>query len=267
MNKTAADIRAALRRYYPRQEAAICFEVAQGTGHMAHRHLDAIVMDLWPSRGLALHGIEIKVNLYDWRREKADPEKAEQVARFCDFFSIAAPAGLVPREELPAAWGLMEVSEQGAVKIAVRPTKTEVQPITRAFMAAMLRGCQREDPEGVRAQIGAERSKLQDEYTNRVREEAERIAALRQEQGASWKKLIEAIGEDPESWLYDRDVINAVKAVHIAKPEGIVPTLNLLTRTASELIERTRAALQALGIEPEAEPEPTFRRMKKRGRA
>jgi hypothetical protein len=253
MNKTAADIRAALRRHYPRQEAAISFEVAQGTGHMAHRHLDAVVMDLWPSRGLALHGIEVKVNLYDWRREKADPEKAEQIARFCDFFSIAAPAGLIPQDELPPAWGLIEVTPDGVIKTAIRPTKTEAQPITRAFMAAMLRGCQREDPEGVRAQIEAERRKLQEEHANRVREEAERIAALRQEQGANWKKLVEAIGEDPESYVYDQDVIKAVKAVYIAKPAAILPTLRMLAETSSEMVQRVTGVLKELGIEMERE--------------
>ena len=62
---TAGDIRASLRRHYAAPEAAICFEVAQGTGTHARRHLDAVAMELWPSRGLALIGIEIKVDYYD----------------------------------------------------------------------------------------------------------------------------------------------------------------------------------------------------------
>jgi len=66
----AADIRAAMRRWFAPPESAIVYEVAQSTGARAHRHLDAVAMELWPSRGLAIHGIEIKVNLYDWRREK-----------------------------------------------------------------------------------------------------------------------------------------------------------------------------------------------------
>lgn len=60
-------VRAALKRRYAQPECAVVFEVAQATGFSANRHLDAIAMELWPSRGLALHGIEIKVDLYDWQ--------------------------------------------------------------------------------------------------------------------------------------------------------------------------------------------------------
>src|ERR1700693_1206177 len=70
-----ADLRAALKRYFLHPDYGIVFEVAKSTGHAAHRHLDAVAMDLWPSRGLELHGIEIKVSKQDLKRELADPAK------------------------------------------------------------------------------------------------------------------------------------------------------------------------------------------------
>ena len=33
------------------------------------RYADAIAMNLWPSRGLAVHGFEIKISRGDWQRE------------------------------------------------------------------------------------------------------------------------------------------------------------------------------------------------------
>ena len=137
---TAPDVRAALKAYYCQPEYGIVFEVARSTGHAARRHLDALAMDLWPSRGLAIHGIEIKVSRSDFRNEIKQPEKAEEIAEFCDYFWIAAPAGIVPIEEMPKAWGLYEVSEAGRITIKKQPEKTEAKPVTRAFMAAIT-GC------------------------------------------------------------------------------------------------------------------------------
>ncbi|WP_199902756.1 hypothetical protein, partial [Azospirillum sp. B4] len=54
-----ADIKAALRARYPAAEYALVFEVAEAVGMGAHRRADALVMSLWPSRGLTLQGYEI----------------------------------------------------------------------------------------------------------------------------------------------------------------------------------------------------------------
>src|SRR6266850_716864 len=93
---TAAEVRAALKRYFAQPNYGIVFEVAKATGFNARRHLDAMAMGLWPSRGLTLMGIEIKVSRYDWRKERDEPQKAEELAKFCDYFCVAAPAGVVP---------------------------------------------------------------------------------------------------------------------------------------------------------------------------
>ena len=58
---SAADIHAALRLRYAQPEWAIMFEVANGTGAAQRRYADAIAMNLFPSRGLCVHGFEVKV--------------------------------------------------------------------------------------------------------------------------------------------------------------------------------------------------------------
>jgi hypothetical protein len=45
-----------------------------GSGSRQERYADGIAVSLWPSRGLEIHGIEIKVDRQDWKRELADPE-------------------------------------------------------------------------------------------------------------------------------------------------------------------------------------------------
>lgn len=210
---TAADICAALRKRYCGQEATVVFEVAQGTGSRAHRHLDAIAMELWPSRGLALHGIEIKVSLYDFRNERRDPEKAEQLARFCDYFWIAAPVGVVPLEEMPSAWGLFEY-EGGKLFIKKQPIKTDAQPVDRNFLAGMMRAASRGVSEIEKdAILNQRREELEDGFRKRVDERAKRMVGENAEDAENWRKLVTALKGKPDEYVYAPDVIDAIKFI------------------------------------------------------
>ncbi len=136
---TSADIKAAILRRFPSQEYAVMFEVGNATGASARRYADAIVMSLWPSRGLDLHGIEIKVSRSDYVREAADPRKAESVARYCDKWSLYVAPGVV-RDVLavPPAWGVEEF-DGASFRTLKKAEKTDAEPLTRGFVAAMLR--------------------------------------------------------------------------------------------------------------------------------
>jgi hypothetical protein len=114
-------------------------EVSNATGFGAGRWCDALVMGLWPSRGLELIGIEIKSSRSDWVKERDDPAKADAIGRFCDrwYLAVGDPK-IVKPGELPQAWGLMVPSGSG-MKIAIEPPKIEAVPITRSFLAAIFR--------------------------------------------------------------------------------------------------------------------------------
>ena len=71
----ASDIRAAMSKRWAAPEWAIMWEVAEGTGARGGRYADAVMMSLWPSRGLELHGVEIKISRADWKREAFDPQR------------------------------------------------------------------------------------------------------------------------------------------------------------------------------------------------
>ncbi len=89
----AADIRAGMATRWAAPEYAIMWEVADATGARHSRLADAVMMSLWPSRGLELHGVEIKVSRADWRREALTPQKAEKIAAYCDrWWSTRRPA-------------------------------------------------------------------------------------------------------------------------------------------------------------------------------
>lgn len=139
---TSADIRAAIRLAYCQPEWAIFFEVGNGTGGNARRHADALALNMYPSRGLALHGFEIKISKNDWKRELADPQKAEEIAQYCDCWSLVTAPGIVGAGELPKGWGLIELRAGGKLRTCVAPKQRlrgEVRPLDRSFVAAILR--------------------------------------------------------------------------------------------------------------------------------
>ncbi len=135
---TANEVLTALRVTHAAPEWVFLADVANGTGMHARRRADAIAMNLWPSRGLEVKGFEIKVSRGDLKRELAEPEKADAVARYCDTWWIAAPKGLVQAGDLPLSWGLVEVTEKGA-RTTKAADRQEAAPLTRHFVAALAR--------------------------------------------------------------------------------------------------------------------------------
>lgn len=174
----SAGIRALLRQRYPRHEWALEFEVANGTGGHARRSADAVAMNLWPSRGLAIHGFEFKISRGDWLRELKTPEKAEPVAQYCDHWWIVAPTGVVKKGELPSAWGLMEVEESPArLIVSVEAPPKASSPVDRLFLAALFRRSTTESAQeiedAVRQRTDTLTRELQSQFDARVKHEVD----------------------------------------------------------------------------------------------
>lgn len=166
----SSDVRAALRKHYSPAEYALCFEVADATGANKRRSADAVVMNLWPSRGLLIEGIEIKVSRNDWRNELANPAKAEAVAKYCDKWWIVTPENIVHAHELPPLWGHMVVLETGKVIVnKPAPQKESAVPKEgRGFMAAMLRRASGVDAGEVTAAVNMRVKELEKQIDQRV---------------------------------------------------------------------------------------------------
>lgn len=88
----------------------------------------------------AIIGHEVKVSRSDWLSELADPTKAEAWRRYCNYWWLVAPRGIV-RDDLPQGWGLM-VPHGKSLRVVVpalrrmpeaMPTRT-VAALTRAVM-------------------------------------------------------------------------------------------------------------------------------------
>lgn len=139
--ETSASMRQRICNHFPSNRYAVFFEVRNATGFSQKRrdgYCDALVMGLWPSRGLELWGIEIKVSRADWLRELKRPEKAEEFLPYCHRWYIVAPADVIRPGELPPTWGHMAPARSGLRVITTAPALTP-KPADVGLLASIAR--------------------------------------------------------------------------------------------------------------------------------
>jgi len=136
---TAADIINALAAKYKAPEYAFLTEVRNSVGFSSKvRTADAMAMSLWPSRGLYMTGFEVKISRADWKKELEQPEKAEELARFCKMWFVACPNGLIDKDEVPPGWGLIYVKDDGGLRyVKPAPEHPAVEPTWMLFASLM----------------------------------------------------------------------------------------------------------------------------------
>lgn len=148
----AEQVRIALRKkFHDSRRYAIAEEVGLTTG-FSHRRLDMVVLDCYYSNGFRIDGFEIKVSTNDLRRELADPEKHIAFYEVIDYYTIAAPAGVVDPllDLIPKKWGILIVNENGSTKYKRQPLALEDRKadkeVPRGFLASLVRNIQARQP-------------------------------------------------------------------------------------------------------------------------
>lgn len=248
---TSHDMRERLRRYYGVGEWALFFEVLDATGARHTRSADAVAMNTWPSRGLAMHGHEIKVSRSDWLSELKRPGKAEAIAKFCDYWWLVAPREIVQPGELPETWGLI-CPFGDTLKIERQAVKMEAQPITRQFAASLLRNAARLDAEAMRAamdaEIKVERKKMQERIDSAVKDRSYHYQQMKD----AVDKFESASGVKIEEWN-GGDIGRAVRAVLALG--GKYGGLSSLANQLHGMSVKLKKEIEGLGIDT---PEETL---------
>lgn len=137
---TAVGVLERLRCRYPYPEWLVADEVTLDYQGKTFR-VDAIAANLWVSRGLHLHGFEIKVSRSDWLKELQCVGKCEAGRRFCDRWWLVSPPDVAKREELPEGWGWIQTNGVG-LRIAKQaphnesPDKLNTELVVRLLRAA-----------------------------------------------------------------------------------------------------------------------------------
>jgi hypothetical protein len=151
----------ALRKKYDDNGFSHAFleQVANATGAKCNRHADAIAIQLWVSRGLAITGFEVKVSRQDWLKELKNPDKAEPIAQYChSWYLVVGDADIVQFGELPMNWGLMVPHTKESLKV-VKSAVINPNPksVDLPFLCAVLRQAQTQVTD--RAKLKVERDK------------------------------------------------------------------------------------------------------------
>jgi len=141
---TEGDMITALHAWYGETHGngrryAVAGGVRSHAGFDARRTADFMAMDLWPSKGLDLHGHEVKVSRSDWLRELKEPEKAAEFIPYVNRWWLVVPDPvIVGLGELPDGWGLMAMRGERLAVIEAAPRR-DALPLPPTRLAALLR--------------------------------------------------------------------------------------------------------------------------------
>lgn len=237
----ASALRAALLQKFPDNAYSLCWEVANATGAAHRRWADAVAMSSWPSRGLTLQGFELKVSRSDWVRELRNPEKAESICQYCDYWwLVVSDKGIVRAGELPPTWGLLVLNSRGTLTTATNAPRLEAQPIDRKFLAALLRAAATPAVANSAAALGKEyergrQSEMESHNralkhaTDKLQELTDSVRAFERAAGFSIHK----------TWDHSTaDIGQVVKDVLAGKHDRDRDDIARCRRLASELVER-----------------------------
>lgn len=242
----AADLKAAIAKRYAAPAWQTCFEVGSATGAVRTSYADAVAMGLWPSNGHEIIGFEVKVSRSDWLVEKARPEKAFPVMRYCHRWFLVAPAGMVKSDELPETWGLLSF-DGGKLREVRKAPRLSPEPASPGFMAAMVRRAGEGDERTRAALVAAAQADARVAYEKRVAEAVERkFAAIRSDDDRRRERLakIEAALGDSVSRFYDD--AGFAKAVAFVNASGITGSYNRVSAALNALRSAERELSGAL---------------------
>lgn len=219
----ASEIKKLLSERYRQPEWAIAFEVADSTG-IASGYADAIAMSMYPSRGLEIHGFEIKVSRRDLATEIKNPDKAEKFAAYCDKWWLVAPKDLASKAALegPAAWGVIAAYESGLMRVIKPAQKTPARALERPFVAALFRRLSSADEKAIeeavikRVEAGTKR------ISDRLEEQAKRRAGDGARSCPAKIAAIEAaLGFNVAGWEDHKRICAAIRVVLKLGPDDL----------------------------------------------
>lgn len=242
------DLLEALRKRHEGEAWAFMTEVPDATGMNHRRWADAVAMSLWPSRGLSLHGFEIKASRTDWQKELAQPAKAESVCRFCDYWWIvAADAKIVRREELPETWGLLLPDSKGVLKAAVQAPKLKPVEIDRHFLCGLLRAATKPGNRATNETKLAEYSRGYNQAKEESQRQVDQAKKERDEIRNHVREFEAASGVSVSgNWRHSsRDVGRIVYDILQGKYDRDRDDMANIRRIAAGIVERIDGELQA----------------------
>lgn len=266
----AEDVRDVLRKNFTTDSQAIVFEVPNGLASGRNnsgktRFADAIVCEMWRSRGFEMQGFEIKVSRSDWKHELAMPAKAESHFERCDRWWLITPHQNPPialRDEIPGPWGHMVVDDKGKlITLKKAPKLVPARKFDLEFAFALVRAASRYDGKAISAAVKKITDAADGQFTERVNAKAAQLAAQQSGSDPRDVKLLAALRGafgNNIGWLQSAEVISAIGAVQKLAKSGRYTALEATAqtlRTAADAMDNAKAALEIAHGMVEASPD------------
>ena len=164
------EIMLALKSKYPPPQYTLLFEVRNKTGYgiSTTRYADAIVLDLYPSKGLYMSGFEFKTTRTDLINDLRNPSKHQEISKHCNFWwLVVGDRKIIKDGEIPEKWGLM-VPRGKQLVIKKHAPLTETPDVPKYFMASLLRSALRVSPAEEEIRVAVDRAIQQERPTSKA---------------------------------------------------------------------------------------------------
>lgn len=226
-----------LQGRFPAEQFALMEEVSDAAGFNRSRSADYVAVGLWPSRGLEINGIEKKASRSDWLNELKNHKKAENIFQYCDrFWLLTTDDNIAKIEEIPITWGWLTI-KGGKIKTMKEAPKLEPKPISRHFMATMLKRASDKKlwvkKDSIQAEIRAAKESGRNEKARSEQFLQDELKEIRQ----AVHDFEVASGIQINRYLGPKKLGEAVRFITDGKADQFVNKLEQLQRT-SELIHK-----------------------------
>jgi len=229
-------------------EWILATEVGNATGYGRNRSLDAIGVNCFPSKGLEIHGFEVKASKSDLMTELQNPSKSRTFYKNLDFFSLVCPAVIVDKEIIPRKWGIYTPNKDFTKLRCVRKplplhdewSTTLDKDFTVALMRAFaVRGIGKEEAAEHGAKIAKERYQRKIESIHLEEKRSKERAQKRHDDFCEVfeernKRFKEATGKSIDSF-WDGAFTELIRTAALLREVGIESAYRDLLRTSKDL--------------------------------
>ncbi len=219
-------------------EAVLLEQVPDGTGYSQSRWIDAVVFQMWPSKGLRRLAFEVKVTRQDFTRELNNPIKHAWCKECFHEFWFVAPKDVIQLEELPDKVGWMYPAGK-RLNIARHAVLNDKPKLDDKLLAGFMRAAYKGIAEATRQQkqaildsdIGYQHAKMYEEATLRfLTTRHQSLRPIIESADDVFKELEASVLDDQVK--YDREQLTQIAGNFQNKIVDLLGTMLVISRKA-----------------------------------
>jgi len=185
----------------------------QAPGRGTLRRADAVWIGFTSNPGACIDVCELKISPEDYRRELADPTKADAWWPYCTRFWIVSPSpAITPPDRLPPGWGLMCPKSPGRRFRVHREPEVRQPLVDLDLLMAIAKKMDNGRAEEVRAGLQQAQTAAYREYEARLAKQEPRMTAREEARLRALTELETLVGVELDRWPMPGDGLGPAAA-------------------------------------------------------